>query len=346
MSLALPVLAGRAPPPNQIALLRVIAAPADCLEERWRALQPLDPARIEHGSLALLLLVYERLRTAGADDFMLPRLKGAYRNVWYRNQIRLRHLRDAVDCAGDGAIVFGDVSRAARFYPNIGLRLIRQIELMTPGQPRRFDAEALVHPGAPPHLAGASRRQALYEMFAARKEVHRIGAETVATVEAADELLLACADGVAARPAPPLQWLLDIWQILRSGAALDTPRLAAHAELLGLKLALRDAVAYLVALDDELPDAEPLLSALDGGRATRRDRFAHRLTSASSPRSSAAHVVGSYLRLTRLDSPARAAAGFPRYLARQWNVKPTAVPLVAAAKAINRLRRKRRRALL
>jgi hypothetical protein len=345
VSLALPVLPGRAPPPNQIALLRVIAAPADCLEERWRALQPLDPARIEHGSLALLLLVYERLRTAGSDDFMLPRLKGAYRNVWYRNQIRLRHLRDAIDCAGDGAIIFGDVSRATRFYPNIGLRLIRQIELMTPGQPRRSDAEALVHPGAPPHVAGSSSRQALYEMFAARKEMHRIGAETVAAVEAADELLLACADGVAARPAPALQWLLDIWQILRSGAALDTPRLAADAELLGLRLALRDTVAYLVALD-ELPDAEPLLAALDRGRATHRDRFAHRLASAPSPRSSAAHIVGSYLRLTRLDSPARAAAGFPHYLARQWNVKPATVPLVAAAKAINRLRPKRRRALL
>lgn len=343
MTFAPPPLAGRRTHPSQIALLHVIAAPPDRLEERWRALRPLDLSRIEHGSLALLLLVYERLRTAGADDTLLPRLKGTYRNVWYRNQIRLRHLHDAINDAGEGAILFGDVSLAARFYPNMGLRSITQIELMSAGSPQCCDADTLVHAGAPAHVVGASRSRALYDVFAARKEQHRIGAETVASVEAGDELLLACADGVAGRPAQPLQWFLDVWQIIRSGHALDASRIAADAELLGLKLPLREALVYLSDLDERL-DTGPLLSAVGRTTPRRRDRFAYHLSSrAADSMSPAAQIVGTYVRLTRLDSPLRAAAGFPRHLARHWGVRPVSVPLVAAAKAIKRAGRKHRR---
>ena len=80
------------PTATQEALLRVVVAPADRLEERWRGLRSLDLDHVERGALAFLPLVYMRLSDAGIDDLLLPRLKGAYRNVWYRNQLQLERL--------------------------------------------------------------------------------------------------------------------------------------------------------------------------------------------------------------------------------------------------------------
>jgi hypothetical protein len=335
---------GLRPSSSQEALLRVIAAPPDDLEQRWSELQPLDLDRIEHGSMPLLLLVYERLRLAALDGPLMPRLKGAYRNVWYRNQLQLGRLPAAIAWAGDGAILFGDVSIATRYYADPGLRLITRLELMSRSGRIVPDPDAVVHDGAPPHLSAPARRRALYESFAARAESRRIGSETVATLDPGDELLFACADGVAARPAQPLQWLLDVWQILRLGGMTDPGRVAADARDLGIALQLRDTVGYLSALDRGL-DAGPLLSALAGISTRRRDRLAYRLGGPlGGPTSSARSILGSYLRLTRLEPTIKVVAGLPAHLAARWGVRPRAVAFVAASKGMSRATARRRRA--
>jgi len=331
-----PPTTGLHPSATHEALLGVIAASPDDLEQRWRDLQPLDLDRIENGSMPLLLLLYERLRVAAIDDPLLPRLRGAYRNVWYRNQLQMNRLPDALERAGHGAIVFGDLVVATRYYGDSGLRLITRLEFMSAAARPIVGCDQIVHRGAPPHLAGPTRRHALYVAFEGRKEERRIGSETVATLEAGDELLLACASGVAAMPAPPLQWLLDVWQILRSGRVTDPIRVAADAEAVGIALQLRDTVTYLTELDRTL-DAASLSAALLATPIRRRDRVAHRLSGSLPGRtSSARYILGSYLRLTRLEPTRKVVVGLPAHLAEQWGVRPVEVAWVAARKATSR----------
>jgi hypothetical protein len=317
-------------------LLQVIAAPLDELEQRWRALQPLDIARIENGSMPLLLLLYERLKLAEIDDPLLPRLRGAHRSVWYRNQLQLKRLPEALESAGRGAIVFGDLAVATRYYADLGLRLITRLEFMAASAADVVDHDPIVHPGAPPHLAGPTLRRALYDAFAARSQERSIGSATVPTLEAGDELLLACASGVARAPAPPLQWLLDVWQILRSGSVTDPIRVAADAEAVGIALPLRDTVSYLTWLDPTL-DAAPLAAALEAAPGSRRDRFAQRMSGPLPGRtSSVRYILGNYVRLTRVEPVRKVVTGLPAHLAELWGVRPIEVGWVAARKAASR----------
>ena len=154
-----PPTTGLRPSATHEGLLQVIAAPLDELEQRWRALQPLDIARIENGSMPLLLLLYERLKLAEIDDPLLPRLRGAHRSVWYRNQLQLKRLPEALESEGRGAIVFGDLAVATRYYADLGLRLITRLEFMAASAADVVDHDPIVHPGAPPHLAGPTLRR-------------------------------------------------------------------------------------------------------------------------------------------------------------------------------------------
>ena len=327
---------GLRPSPTLESLLRAIAASSDDLERRWRDVQPLDLDRIENGSMPFLLLLYERLRVAGIDDPLLPRLRGAYRNAGYRNQLQMRRLPDALERAGHGAILFGDLAVATLYYRDAGLRLVKRLEFMSVAGEPLADPDQIVHRGVPPHVTGPTSRHILFDAFEGRKEERRVGSETVATLEAGDELLLACANGVAGLSAPPLQWLLDVWQILRSGWVADPVRVSADAAALGIALQLRDSVAYLTELDPTL-DATSLSAALRAAPTRRADRIAYRLC-ASLPDGafSARYVLASYLRLRRLEPARKIVSGFPVYLAERWGVRPVEVVGVAARKAMSR----------
>lgn len=325
------------PTATQEALLRVVVAPADRLEERWRGLRSLDLDHVERGALAFLPLVYMRLSDAGIDGPLLPRLKGAYRNVWYRNQLQLERLPKVAEAAGPGAIFMRDVALSTGYYADIGLRLIVQFELMSAGGGSTTPSGAVVHAGAPRYLVGRGRSQALFEAFAERSQERTVGVTTVRTLSAGDELLVGCAAGATPTIAPA-QWLLDVRQILRSGAIHDPGRVAADAHLLGLASQLREAVAYLSSIDASL-EVDDLLTALDARTPTRRDRLAYRLAAAPAGRLGVfPQTLGAYLRTTRADPVVRVAATLPRHLADEWGVGLREVPLMAVRKALKTIR--------
>jgi hypothetical protein len=315
------------PTATQAGLLRVVSAPPDELEARWRALQPLDLDHVEQGVLVFLPLVYLRLSHAGMEDPLLPRLKGAYRNVWYRNHLQLQRLPQLVD-AGTDPILIGDVAVATAYYPHSGMRLIRQIEQLTVAGPR--------------YIARPLRRAQLFEGFAARSTRRPIGGRWVRTLAPGDELLVACAAG-AAPPTPTPDWLLDVRQILSTGAIGEPDRVASGARELGLAPQLRDGVAYLASIDPTV-DAGELIAELGSRSTTRRDRIAYRMSGAPVgpfgffPRTLAAH-----LRQSRSQSPLRVALSLPGYLGEEWGVGAGRVVLVAARKAARTLTRRRRR---
>ena len=54
--------------------------------DAWKAGHDLIETELDHGSFRLLALVYRNLLTQGADEPLMPRLKGIYRYWWCSNQ--------------------------------------------------------------------------------------------------------------------------------------------------------------------------------------------------------------------------------------------------------------------
>ncbi len=173
------------PTPVEEKLLRLAFARPEQVPELWGGLKSLRIERLGMGSLCLLPLAYARLLEAGGEDERLPRLKGSYQNVWYRNQLLLDSISTLVDelrSAHVEPVVFGGIAVATRYYPQLGLRPAARLELAVAPRDRqaaarafqrlgwrstadgaagatRFEArdgavEAVLHVGAPRYFAG------------------------------------------------------------------------------------------------------------------------------------------------------------------------------------------------
>lgn len=358
------------PSRRQEALLRLALAPDVDVDRAWRELQPLEIETLEEGSFALLPLVHDRLVAAGVEDARLPRLAGTYRSTWVRNQLqleRLAQLLEALAAAGSPPLVVGGAAVAARYYAQLGLRPIVQLELIVapeeaaragsvlsrngwriasrrPGRTSRLvnataPVTAVLHEGAPAYFSGPSGSAETLSALREAASEQALGGAVASTLAPADELLLTCATWARRTLAPGIQWLVDAHSILASGeVALDRLAVRAHAQR--LVLPVHDTLAYLVATTQP-PAAEAALAQLDERRATVRERLAHRLAANGlGPLGSAPESVLEYTRAT-LDQPgATAVRGLPRALREAWGLeRGERVPLAAARKALARVRR-------
>ena len=91
------------------------------------------PDLLDRAPYQLLPLLYRNLDSLGVDDPALPRLKGVYRNSWYRNQRVFAAGREALErleAASVEALVLGGPALAAHYYPDRGARPIAAVELL------------------------------------------------------------------------------------------------------------------------------------------------------------------------------------------------------------------------
>lgn len=361
------------PTAMQRALMEVALGPVEQAATRWQALQPLDPTTLETGSFGLLPLLYERLREVAPDAPQLPRLFGTYRSVWYRNQLLLDRLAVLLPLLRQRAhvdpLLAGGASCLLRWYPRLGLRPVPQLDLIVErekaaeavkistyagwrvaGQTRastflRDESRRVlvIHSGAPPQIAGPLGDRALSVL---REHAVELG-DTEATplvLDAADELLFACAIGARTLPVQTCQWLVDVHRALSSAEAPTAEALLERARLLRLVANVRATVRYLAEVaDDEV--LHRYVTAFDAEPIGRRDRIAFALAGAGRSRvAGTAQVVALYLQATADDPPLRAAAGLPRHLQQRWEVERLAgVPLVALQKTIGLLSTQARR---
>jgi hypothetical protein len=102
--------------------------------ERWLTSCQLETA--EPRSQALFGMVYANLLAdPGGPDANL--LKGVYRQTWYANQLVLRLVRpllDRFEASGIPALLLNDASLVAGYYPDIGCRAIRCIDVLVHGE--------------------------------------------------------------------------------------------------------------------------------------------------------------------------------------------------------------------
>jgi len=354
------------PTATQRALLEIALGPAEEASARWQALQPLEVTKLETGSFGLLPLLYERLRDVAPDDPQLPRLFGTYRSVWYRNQLLLDRLAVLLPLLRQRAhvepLLVGGMSALVRWYPRLGLRPGPQLDLIVEperaaetvkvstysgwravGQTRsstilRDEAQRMlvIHHGAPPAVAGPLAEGASGALREHALEFADVeGAPLV--LDAADEILFACAMGARTLPVQTCQWLVDVHRVLHAPEAPTPEALLERARRVRLVAHVRAAVRYLaeVADDQVLRDQA---TAFETEPIRRRDRLAFGLAGVGGSRvAGTAQVLAVYLQTTADDPPLRAIARLPRHLQERWGVQHvSAVPFVALRKTVSR----------
>lgn len=77
---------GWLPNPRQELLLQAALAEPDRAAKAWAALEPqLDLDNISYPEFRMLPLLYRNLSEVGVSHPSMPRLKGIYKQTWYRS---------------------------------------------------------------------------------------------------------------------------------------------------------------------------------------------------------------------------------------------------------------------
>jgi Uncharacterised nucleotidyltransferase len=359
------------PSERQKLLLRTAFGGGEASAETWRRLRPrLDLDRLELGSFPLLPLVHRQLERLGIDDPYLPRLAGIRRRTWYLNHVQLERLAPALaalEGSGVEPIAVGGWQFPARYYGDVGLRLVEGLEVLV--RPDRADAaaRALAELGYAPardaaagvrrFVAPEGRECTLHRRLAQEFSVPERGVElddlwertseiplgqaTVRVLGPADELVRTCLAGARAATFPNVLWLADALAVVGAeGATVEWERVVRHARLLRSTLRLRDALVYLRReLDAWVPDEA--IGELEAPPARRRERLAHREAGrlrpllGPTPRSAVR-----FLHVTSDRSLPAALAALPGFLRDELGVERRAqVPLEVVRRMAGRERR-------
>jgi hypothetical protein len=272
------------PTPDQHQLLRASlssdAAVVRVTFDAWKARVDLDAA--EHGSMRLLPLLYRNLTRAGIDDPMLPRLKGIYRQVWFRNQLFLEHGKRALrelTAANIPAIVLKGAALVRAIYDEPALRPMEDFDVLVPREHFARAVELLLASGwsfhppladPEPHFvfqhAVGFRREGGGELdlhwSASGLPLDDEGTRAVwsasqeGTLAPADQLLQICAHAMLLNPhIPPIRWAADAFLLLARTPTFPWDALTRLARARGLSLLMRRCLEYLRdGLDAAIPD--------------------------------------------------------------------------------------------
>jgi hypothetical protein len=350
--------------------MRLALVPGVDVEESWRDLQPLDLETLEPGTFALLPLVYRRLDDAGVRESRLSRLAGIYRSNWVKNQLQLERLPSllgALQDAGVEPLLVGGAAVATRYYAQLGLRPILQLEILVSpsagadaaaaiskagwrlvergGRTSRFHDEstttsAVLYEGLPTYFLGPVESTAAVAALRGAAAERAVGGASALTLSPADELLLTCGLGARKTIAPQAQWLVDAHHILAAGD-LDDTRLVARARAHRLVPPLRETLTYLTRAATPGAAANEILRTLDQERPDRRDGLAYRLAANGlGPLGSPPEALLEHARQS-LDQPLPAALrSLPSFMRDVWELDGVGqVPPVAARKILRRMRR-------
>lgn len=343
------------PSEQQELLLRTVLLEGEESERAWLSLKPgFDVRRCEPGSVVLLPLLFETLQRRGGVEPFSTTLRGVYRQVWYRNQLGLNALGEALRALqGEGidTAVLDAAALIVRYYKRLGIRPLDEAIVLVHPDTREAALQALARSGwlavggvtdwrervyrsAPsgtqtcaldwrllaelqPHGDDAS-----FDRFWGRAEENEVRGAATRTLASTDELLRTCVAGARRTRSSNVQWIADAMAILRSSPAeLEWSLLVEEATRCRCALRVRDALAYLRhALDAPIPDE--VLRELDAVRHSRRELAAYRISGRGGrllgnlPATIAVHLVA-----TRGESVLRTAATLPRFLRAEWGLE-------------------------
>jgi hypothetical protein len=269
---------------------------------RWQRQHDLDA--IDAGALRLLPLVYRNLTAHGAAaGASLGRLRGVYRQTWYRNQLvigRLADLLRQLQEAGIDTLMLKGVPLALAYYGDVAARPMadadvlvrasqggRAFEMATaagwraegePG-PSRFTAARALRDGLGIELD--LHTHVLHEclgggdddVFWDRARPIDVGGVAVRTLAPADQLLHVIVHGCRRATVPPVRWVADAIVVMRaSGDELDWSRLVVEARARRLTRILARALRFL-RKTFHAPVPEDAIAALAGSPVSITERL-------------------------------------------------------------------------
>lgn len=232
--------------------------------DRWKSLVPIDA--VDQGSMRLLPLLYRNLKRLGIDDPLMPRLKGVYRQVWFRNQLVLEHGRralQALSAAGIPAIVLKGAALVETVYDEPALRPMEDYDVLVPREHFRRAVGVMLagnwtfHPplaDPEPHFvfqhAVGFRREGGGELDLHWSAVglpmdFSIGDPEARMLTPADQLLQICTHATRFNPdIPPIRWAADAFLLLAS-APFPWDALVESARARRLSLVMLRSLEYL-----------------------------------------------------------------------------------------------------
>lgn len=345
---------------EQYELLRATLLPdrtavAESLR-RWKATVRFDD--IEIGALRMMPLLYRNLHRLGIDDELLPRLKGIYRQVWFRNQLILHQGMRALRALREErvpALVIAGGALIATVYDEAALRPMDDFDLVVRRQDFRRAVAAIMrsgwhlHPEAPdpePHLefhhAVALRSEgpgeidlhwaSMYGHFDRRGEDEfwrgsreaSLAGEQVMVLSHEDQLIQLCAHATLRNTdIAPIRWVADALLLIeKSGRAFDWTRVVEIARLRRLSLTMVRTLAYLRGGFDAPVPAQVIDSLRDNVRAGQSVALRFRMAGRSVQRW---YVAWVWIRLLFIDGPAAVPRRFAllrRYVRSSFRLPP------------------------
>jgi hypothetical protein len=371
--------AGRAfwPSDTQVLLLRTALGQGAEASTAWAELRPrLDFENLEAGSFGLLPLVYRSLTDAGVDEPLLPRLKGIYRNTWYKSNVLLERVAktaEALDAASVPAIVVGGPTLGARYYPEVGLRPSPLVDLLVEESDRTRAAAVLgrtrwarrpdivAPPGGPTYFSDTdghfcALRSTLTADFVLRGTPDETYAELWQSAERQevrdvpvtvlghrDQLLATCVLGARRGPTPNVLWVADAAMVLRAGAdTLDWAGLLRAAQARGQSWRLAQALRYVLAFPGTAVPAE-VAEEIGRMHGRARERLEFSLSSGSLDRlGGLPALVAEHLGATADRSLLSTVGTFPVFLRDRWQLRHAwQLPVAGGRRAVRSLRRAR-----
>ena len=288
---------GSWPTPQQQTLLRAALLQGDdalCAWEDWKANSNID--NVDPGSFRLLPLLYRNLASHQNTDALMPKLKGIYRQTWYKNQLLFREIGqvlNAFQLAGIETLVLKGAALNVLYYKDAGLRPMQDFDLLVrlKDQARALQLMNTLRwelnvkaPHGWSFKNGAGREVDLHwhalaqcckehddDDFWAGSVPAQVAGVPTRALNPTDQLLHVCVHGVSWNEVPPVRWIADASMILKADP-IDWNRLVAQAQKRELILTLRESLNYLRKLVDA-PVPAPILQALGALSVSRTEQW-------------------------------------------------------------------------
>jgi len=244
----------------------------------WLPQADIDSMQFE--SLKVLPQLYDRLRTEGIEDPLLPRLKGLKKRVWLSNQLLFRAASEAIchlQQAGIDVMVIKGLAMVVGYYGDYSQRSMGDADLLVRCEDARKACEVLSRRGWTSEYADAEdpRRSEwafqhghaahllnsqgkdldlhwnllvwrvgpeVDEDFWAASNEASFGGRKVRILNPADQLLHICVHGT---DLAPICWISDAVVVLRSTPNLDWDRLLTQAQKRNLALMVGNALLHV-----------------------------------------------------------------------------------------------------
>jgi hypothetical protein len=344
---------GWRPNESQALLLRAALLdrePALAAWREWSRRETIETTDLPSSRLAGL--VCRNLDAHGVEHHTMPKLRGAYRYIWFKNQTLLRNTAPALRAlheAGIPTLLLKGASLSALHYRDWGVREMGDVDVLVPPY-RALDAIAVLRgTGAEPSCArveesiyvqhGDSFKHGngwnldlhWFSLWRSSSDVslweHAVplelcGERTLAPAPT-HQLMHVCTHGAQYNESTPIRWIADAWTVLQTNE-VDWELFEREARERLLTVVLASALNYLRDLVDA-PIPNEVVRRLEAAPSPRFERIGFRATAKPfGPVRTALMLWERYRRLSVLRPPGPRPGffrGFYGFLSLSWGVE-------------------------